>query len=485
MELASDVNGKLALGAYYRNVEETFRNLSMTGSEEGTVKYGVNAAYRLREKTTLAAESFVQDDRLNDSRKFVNSVGVKQAFSRGTVEAGYKYLSEDRSGAAQEDTTSQIAYAGVTGNITKELTGVLKREQVLTSGEVTDYPTKTTAELNYRISESWMARVTQEIEEGKNRRNATMFGLENRVTENTTLSSRYQIEDTISGGRAQAVIGLNNKWEPKKGLVLSTKAERIQFVDGDDGSGGTALAFSAEYLRSERVKATGRYELRLGERETTNLFSLGAAVKAADGLSFLPKVSFWNSKKDQGTDSLYDGQVGIAYRPKGERSIYLLDVLRFKFERANGSGAENEKRSLISSTELTYRISPLWTVLGKYAGKYAWETLEGESFTSYTDLFLAGATYDVTDRWDVGVQAKLMNQYVTGMHSIGAVVKTGYRVYRNLYAGIGYDLSRLNDSDLSGSSYRSHGPFLELKFKFDEETLKGLRRPGGIQSPSE
>src|SRR3989304_8966486 len=68
-----------------------------------------------------------------------------------------------------------------------------------------------------------------------------------------------------------------------------------------------------------------------------------------------------------------------------------------------------------------------------------------------------------------------MNQYVTGMHSVGAVVKTGYRVYKNLYAGVGYNLSRMNDSDLSGANYQSHGPFLELKFKFDEDTLK---RPG-------
>src|SRR4030065_263906 len=129
--------------------EETFRNLSMTGPEEGTVKYVLNATYRLREKTTLAAESFVQDDRLNYSTQFVSSVGVKQAFSRGTMEAGYKYLSEDRSGAGQGGATSQIAYAGVAGNITKKLTGALKREKVLTSGEVTDYPTKTTAERNY------------------------------------------------------------------------------------------------------------------------------------------------------------------------------------------------------------------------------------------------------------------------------------------------------------------------------------------------
>ena len=473
VELASDVNRKLRFGAYYREVEETFLNLSMTGSEGGTTKYGANATYQPKEKTTITAESFVQEDRANDSNRFVSSVGVTQNFSRAKVEAGYRYLSEDRSAPGQDDRTSQIAFAGVSGNITEKLGGALKREQVLTSDEVTDYPSRTTAELNYRISETLRAHLAQEIQEGDNRRNATVLGLESRVTESTTLSSRYQIENTITGERAQAVIGLNNKWEPKKGLTLNTRAERIQFLDGDDdGSGGTALAFSAEYLRSEKVKATGRYELRLGERETTNLFDLGATIEVADGLSLLPKVSLWHSDQDKGDSSLYDGFVGIAYRPKGEPSIYLLDSLRFKLERANSAGTETGRKSLISSTELSYRVSPKWVLSGKYAGKYTWETLEGKDFTSYTDLLLAGATHDLTDRWDVGVHAKLLNQYVTGMHSVGAVVKTGYRVYKNLYAGIGYNLSRMNDSDLSGANYQSHGPFLELKFKFDENTLK-------------
>ncbi|NNG47340.1 MAG: OmpA family protein, partial [Deltaproteobacteria bacterium] len=149
----------------------------------------------------------------------------------------------------------------------------------------------------------------------------------------------------------------------------------------------------------------------------------------------------------------------------------------------NDAGTENEKKSLISSTEASYRFAPQWTLLGKYAGKYAWESLEGNDFTSYTDLILAGVTYALTDRWDVGVLGKIMNQYDTGMHSVGAVVKTGYRVYRNLYAGVGYNLSRMDDKDLSGSNYQSHGPFMELKFKFDENTLKGPAEPVKVAPP--
>ena len=32
--------------------------------------------------------------------------------------------------------------------------------------------------------------------------------------------------------------------------------------------------------------------------------------------------------------------------------------------------------------------------------------------------------------------------------------------------------ARLDDRDLSGAGYRSQGPFVELRFKFDEETLR-------------
>jgi uncharacterized repeat protein (TIGR01451 family) len=478
MELASDVSRKLKVEAYYRDVEETFLNPSMTGSETGTTKYGAAAAYQPLEKTIVTAESFVQENRVNESKQFVSSVGVTQSLSRAKVEAGYRYLTEDRSDPGQGDRSSQVVHAGVSGNITKKLGGGLKREQVLTSDEVTDYPTKTTAELNYQISENLRAHLAQEIQEGEQKREATVLGLESKVTESTTLSSRYQIENTISGERAQAVLGLNNKWEPKKGITLNTKAERIQNVDGDDpGAEGTSLAVSAEYLRSEDVKATGRYEIRLGDQETTNLFSLGAAVKVADGLSLLPKLNLWLSDRDQGTDSLFDGFVGVAYRPKGKPSLYLLDSLRFRYERVRGAGTTNEKRSLTSSTEASYRLSPRWTLVGKYAGKYAWESLEGMDFTAYTDLVIAGVTYDLTERWDVGVQAKLMNQYDTEMHSVGAVVRTGYRIYKNLVAGVGYNLSRMDDRDLSGASYQSHGPFIEVKFKFDEETLKLRRKP--------
>ncbi len=474
LELDGDAARGLRYGAYYRDVDAAFANLSMTGNETGTTKYGVKAAYETSKKSAVGLESFVQENRLTGTKLAQHDIGGTYRFSRATLEGGYRFLDGEVTTPAPADATSHILRAGVSGPIAKNLEGSIRREQIVSSGELPGYPTKTEAGLAYRVTETVMAHLTQEVQESGEKRNATILGLESKVTKNTTLSSRYSVEDAISGSRAQASIGLNNKWELRRGITLNTRAERIQILGGTEGESGTAFAVAAEYVPDNSYKATGRYEIRLGDVETTNLFSLGAAIRLAEGLSLLPKMTFWNRDASQASETLYDGLVGLAWRPKGAPSVSLLDTLRFKVDRSSSPLSSRDRDSLISSTEGSWRVSPRWTLLGKYAGKYARESEGGMRFSAYTDLVLAGVACDLTDRWDVGVQGKLMNQYDAKVHSLGALARTGYRICRNIYGGVGYSLSRLDDRDLSGAGYKSHGPFVELRFKFDEETL-GLR----------
>ena len=182
-------------------------------------------------------------------------------------------------------------------------------------------------------------------------------------------------------------------------------------------------------------------------------------------------MNLWTSDKDGGNDLLFDGLTGIAYRPLGKNSIYLLSTLRYKADRQGSSATNDETQSLISFTEFSYRVRPRWTVLGKYAGKYSWEDSRGKGFESYTDLVLAGFRYDITERWNTSFHAKLMNQYLTRMHSIGCVVKANYMIRKNFYAGIGYNYSEMNDRDLAGADYSTRGLFFDLKFKFDERSF--------------
>ena len=480
VELASEPLDRLLTEIYYRNVRENFDNPSMTGSEAGTEKYGIKAAFKATEKTVINAEGFVKDNKINETKLESSSIGVNHDFGRVSAETGYAYLREE-----DEDTsTSQIVYAGASSQITDRLGASIRRDQVISSQEIEYYQTKTRLGLDYKLTENTKASVTQEFQEGdENRKDTTLVGIESRITENTTLTSRYEMENSASGERTQAGIGLNNKWEVRDGLTLNTNIERIQEIRGDSGGDNTAFALAAEYLPEEDVKITGRYELRLGQDETTNLVTFGAGSKLSDNTSILTKLSLWRSRKESGTDTLFDGLIGAAYRPLGRYSLYMLSSLRFKYDRMGSAITNDSTKNLITSHEATYKVSPRWTLHGKYAGKYTWEDFAGKKFTAYTDMILAGINYDITRKWGFGVHAKLMNQYETKMHSIGYIVSTGYNVYKNLYIGVGYNSSELNDRDLSGNDYKKDGFFIEFKFKFDENLLdslgvfKGERKP--------
>ncbi|MBE0606322.1 MAG: OmpA family protein [Deltaproteobacteria bacterium] len=472
---------KTKVAAYYRDVGKEFENLSAQSAEPGTVKYGAKADYRPTPSTGFTADGYVQENTTVDSKLTSLTGSVAHKRDRITTEGGYQFLRDEKGAPGEAGTDSQLAYASVTDRFTDRVTGTLKHTQLLSSKGVDQYQTETAAGLEYRITDATKAVVTENFQWTGEKRQATLFGLESRLAKSTVFTSRYEIENAASGQRMQSLIGLNHQYSPRKDLKLDMRAEWIDYLKGaNEAAEGIALALAAEYLPRKDVKVTGRTEFRLGKEETTTLFSLGAGMRLTPDFGILGRVNLWNARRDQGGAATYDALAGVAYRPKGVRSVYLLDTVRFVLERNEGVGITVESKRLVTSNEVSWRVDPRLTLMGKYAGKYAWEVFEGKAFGMYTDLAIAGATYDLTDRWDVGAQARLMNQYAMGAHELSAVVRAGYRIVKNLYAGAGYNFARLNDQDLSGAGWQSHGPFIELKVKFDEATL---HLPGWNDAP--
>ncbi len=509
-ELATQIE-KARLEAYFRHVDSTFRNPSMSGNETGTEKYGVKGSYRLLEPTLLLAESYYQSDLIAGTKLLSNSAGVSHKLGDYTVDSGVKYLqSREDSG---KDRSSPMLYAGVGGKLTDKLEVSLLREQALTSETVKDNPTRSVAKANYRVTERTSAFVTQELQEGgDNRKNSTIAGISTKLNDRmmittsyqgttgsersskagTELASKwdlskdlmvtsktgYQMENSMTGDRGQALLGVDSSWRATKNLKVGLRAERVQLVSGTNDPAGvnTALALSSEYLAREDVKIGGRYELRIAPNETSYLYGLGGAWKMTREFSLLGKASYWISDKNIGSDKLFDGEVGGAYRPMGRNSLYLLGMLRFKLDSKGSVLNYGDTKDLIGSLEMSRKVSQRLTTRYKYAGKLSWYEGAGISSRAYTDMFLAGLIYDITKKWDLGVDLKLMNQYETGMSSLGIVPKLSYLVQKNVKLAVGYNLARLDDRDLTGESYQAQGPFVELKFKFDEVTVEELYR---------
>lgn len=517
-ELFAHPTDRLDLGGYYRRVEADFFNPSMTGQETGTTKYGGKGDYRLFDGTLLSAESFVEKSEIQGTTLFGNRVGAVQKFSLWEAEGGYLRVEEERAGTSGH---SDLIYLGGKGALTKRLEATLRREQLLAPSLVTDYQTKSYLRLDYRVSDSTRAFVTEEYQEGSPRvRQATLFGLETKLNERMRLTTGYQIssgvqgeqsqanaevdtklyeeggfaldsrtgyqiQDALSKERGQAILGLNSRYQVKKGILFSSSFERVQTVQGSGGT-GTAFTLAGEFIREKELKVTGRYEIKSAPGELTSLYALQGAYKMNSGLTLLAKSSLWDRDADPGRDLVYDGYLGTAFRPLAASPLQLLTLARFKMERMGSVSNGADAKSLILSAEPTYRIDRRWTLQGKYAGKLSFEGGGPVGLQSYTDLILAGGSFDLAEGWDLTAYTKFLNQYDAGVRSIGAVGSVGYRVCRNVIVSLGYNYARLDDRDLTGESFSGQGPFFGVKVKLDEEIFEreeGVARPASQAPP--
>lgn len=105
--------------------------------------------------------------------------------------------------------------------------------------------------------------------------------------------------------------------------------------------------------------------------------------------------------------------------------------------------------------------------MGKYAGKLEKE----DRFSTYTDLVAARVMIDLTDRFDFGAEYRMLTSHRIDTRLHGGAVELGYRVVSRLWLSVGYSFDRF-DEDLAGDSYRGEGPYVKLRFKFDEKTFR-------------
>ena len=514
-ELSAALYESLGLGAYYRKVDADFFNSSMTGNETGTEKYGGRLDYRGLSDTLIFAESFVQKDELSASRQFGNQAGFLRKFSIFQGEGGFKRVEEEKPGVSGH---SDLVYAGLKGALSKRLEATLRRDQLLSPSSVSEYQSRTFLKLDYRLDEKSTAFLSEEYQEGSPIiRQATRFGVENKLSERMRLTtgyqlsqgmagsseqsnvdlntklveqeglslnsrSGYQLENALSQQRGQAILGLNSRYRVAEGLYLNSSLERVETVQGISGT-RTAFTLAGEYLRDKDLKLTGRYEIRAGPGESASLYGAGLAYKVNGALTLLGKANLWDKDADAGHDRLFDGYLGASFRPLAGNPLQLLTLARYKLDDKGSDPTLGDSRSLILSAEPSYRLVKYWSLQGKYAVKLSFLDAGGLGSRSYTDLVLAGLSYDLAERWELSAYLKLTNQYDTGQHSFGAVASVGYRVYRNVVLSAGYNYARLDDRDLTGETFRGQGPFFGVKVKFDEDMFE-LSRGNSVTLPA-
>ncbi len=484
LRFTASAGRRVTVGAYVRDVPADFTNPSMSGaSEVGTHKEGVEVRASLPDGSRLMAETFRQEETLRGIERRAAALGWERSSGPLRWDAGAKVLGGSTE-ASGEEGSSELVRAGLQARLGGRLDASLHRQEIVAGETIAGYPTRTELGAGYRFNDRVRGFLRHEWDQGEAAdTQRSLVGVEGAVSDSTTVQSRYSLEDALNGSRGYALLGVRTRFSLTDLWSADVRAERAETIVGQGGSDFTSLSTGAEYLPG-KSKFTGRYEVRFGEIETRHLLTAGGAVKITQDLAFFARQRLNLSEPDVGGSRLDgDGFMGLAYRPvTSDRLNWLGRIQALRGESLPGSGsaaaAAPAARGLTGVFELNVQPAPQWHLVGRYAGRYARDTLVGLDLRTYTEVWEARCLADVGRRATAGLAARLLRQASTGTALTGMGVESGFLLAKDLWVVGGYNVTGFSDRRFPDGERRSQGPFLSLRFKFDESLLGGLTGRG-------
>ncbi len=304
-------------------------------------------------------------------------------------------------------------------------------------------------------------------------RQRTVFGFDANYMKDGKVYSEYRMRDAISAREAEAAIGLKNKWYVQEGLTLNTLFERVESLEGEENNTATAAGVGVEYLAQENYKASGRLEKRWGETSDTLLGSAGIAYRYTDEITLLAKDIYLQVDYDDGDRTINRFQLGAAYRDYDSNQLDMLAKLEYRLDDNNTGDDTYQKDAIIWSWNGNYHPTRPLTLSGRYAGKYTKFSADGISSDNTAHALYGRGLYDLTELWDIGLQAgTYWNEQADDMsYMLGAEV--GYSPMTNLWLSLGYNFMGFEDDDIAYDDTTQQGAYFRLRFKFDEDLFKG------------
>ena len=492
IELDYDNNNNTRAKAYYNDADAGFVTAA-SPLTSGRTELGLEVTHALEnKKTALKFEGLRTKDRTTDASIEGIQASVEQRLSQNIVgEIGLRYYKEENNDLINDDifadadsrTDSNLEGTTALARITARLPTLnnalvfAEYEQDIEHGSRNatsiggETPLANFGRLYARHDLINSLSGTYGLDDSDERQR-TVFGFDATYMKDGKVYSEYRMSDAISAREAEAAIGLKNKWYVQEGLTLSTLLERVESLEGDDDSTATAAGFGVEYLAKENYKASGRFENRWADTSNTLLSSAGIAYRYTDDITLLAKDIYSKTDYDDGHRTINRFQLGGAYRDYDSNQLDMLAKLEYRLDDNNTGTDRYQKDTVVWSWNGNYHPTRPLTLSGHYAGKYTEYTADSLTSDNTAHALYGRGLYDISERWDVGLQAgTYWNKQADDMsYMLGAEV--GYSPMTNLWLSLGYNFMGFEDEDIAYDDTTQQGAYFRLRFKFDEDLFK-------------
>ncbi|KAB8058793.1 hypothetical protein GCN74_15215 [Janthinobacterium sp. FT14W] len=309
-----------------------------------------------------------------------------------------------------------------------------------------------------------------------------------------TVFGEYRMRDamdySLSNQRdLQLASGLRNTWNLGEGLAANTNVEYLKVMNGQQQQ-AVAVAAGFDYAVNPLWRGAVKLEYRRlfdsdiapgDQRQDQWLNTIAWARKLSRDWTLLARNYLLYTRNNDDASGAPVGnvlqdraQLGFAWRPVDDNRFNGLARYEYKTVRDQSQIDGDNYRAHIVSTHLDYHPSRPWWFTGRVAAKHNNDKNLPAGQEKYTAwLFSGRSVYDISKNWDIGVLAAVMGSPQGGSRQWANGVEVGYLLAQNLWLSAGHNWSGFSDRDLTGADYTARGPYLRLRFKFDENLFKG------------
>ena len=323
------------------------------------------------------------------------------------------------------------------------------------------------------------------------RANSFVAGVDNTFASGPTVYSEFRMRDSINSDTAlardmQLGSGVRNTWNYAPGITYTAGTEYLRILSGINRN-AFAINGGIDYSVDPLWRASARLEYRrvfddkatvVDDTQDQYLSTVSVARKIDRDLTFLARnYLLYQNNRAAGTRLEDRFQVGAAWRPVDHNRWNGLARYEFKTVRDAATNAwvpGDNYRAHIVSLHGDYHPSRPWWFSGRVAAKSATDKTLPFGQQGYSAFLVGGrATYDISEKWDVGLMTSLMYSPQGSSKQWAQGAEVGYLVQTNLWLSLGANWRGFSDRELTGSDYTNRGVYVRLRFKFDGDLFKG------------
>ena len=482
-------DGALDLHAYIREQQPGFGLGQQRSANSALRKAGIDGQYKLNERLSIVAELFEQENLDTTATRQVALAELRFQDASRSLSLGVNNVTDtDPLGADRESLQAQVSSSikMLADKIT--LRGSATASQ---ADESLDYPGRTLLGIDYHLSE--MVTLFGEYELGTGEAidtQMTRVGIRATPWNQTQISTTFNHQDSEYGPRTFANLGLvqgwqvNEQWAVDFGLDQSNTLANPAAVPFRDAaplaSGNIGDDFLATYAGalycSDDWTFNTRLEYRNADSEERIGWFAGFFREPVEGKAFSASTQLFRSdEQTTGRSTQMDVRLGWAYRPSASAWIFP-DRLDLIYERRDALGQSVETQRLVNNINANRLINPATQLALQYGAKYVRSNFESFSASGYTDLLGSEYRRQLNRRFDLGLHGSVLHSWRSAVVDYGFGVELGLSMVGNLWLSFGYNFAGFDDEDFSRAQFTAQGPYIRIRMKADQESLKAMLR---------